>query len=716
MINTDPNQIVSPEEGEQQDTQLNNERALIDEVWARYEYGRDRGHTQFCSTAKRNENFYLGGGLQWSDSDRELLEQAKRPVTEINEIFVAVNSAGGYQINNRMDVTCLPRGGEANEESAELMTKVIKQILDNNDYRWLESDVFEDGLIQQRGYFDVRVSFDDSLLAEAKISVLDPLDVLPDPDAKSYNPDKWADVTKTSWLTLDEIEQLYGYDKRAEVERVRPSDQDHGDDSSDEGRNKFGDSDSGGVTYDAWMHGSNAASARVRVVERQYWRYVESQCALMPTGDVRVIEGLSPEKIQELVSAGAAMITRKMRRVRWTVVTQDVLLHDDWSPFSKFTIIPYFPYFRRGKTRGMVDNAISPQETLNKAMSSILHTVNQTANSGWITWEGSLANMDEDQLRADGARPGLHIEVKQNTPSDKIPKKIEPNQIPAGYDRIIEHSRTNLKAVTLNDELTGKAGEDMSGIAIQSRQFAAQQGSLAKPLDSLSRSRHLLITLIIEIVQKFYDDARIMRIRQVDKVTGREVDEEFSVNIPNPDGSITNDLTLGEYDVVIASVPVNATFENGAFQQGMEMKKLGVAIPDPYLVKNSTLPDKADIIEAMQGSQKPDPLVEAKVALLQAQTEKTQAESVVKNVEGIFSATEAAQNIAALPQIAPLADDILGSSGYIDKDGPPLVPPIAQIPAESLAPVPEPQKNTNPLTPVNPGRGMMAGIEGGQDG
>lgn len=716
MITTDPNQIVSPEEGEQQDQQMADERALIDEVWSRYEYGRDRGHTDYCATAIRNENFYLGGGLQWDEEDRRILENAKRPVTEINEIFVAVNSAGGYQINNRMDVTCLPRGGDADEESAEVFTKVIKQILDNNDYRWVESDVFEDGLIEQRGYFDVRVRFDDSLLAEAEVSIRDPRDVIPDPDAKSYDPKKWADVTVSGWMLLDEVEQLYGLQKRLEVEKYRPSDQDHGDDSSDERRNKFGDGDSGGVTYDAWMYGSNAASARVRVVERQYWRYVESQCALMPTGDVRVIEGLSPQKIDELVANGAALITRKMRRVRWTVATKDVLLHDDWSPFSFFTIIPYFPYFRRGKTRGMVDNAISPQETLNKAMSSILHTVNQTANSGWITWEDTLVNMDEQQLRADGAKPGLHIQVSKDTPADKIPKKIEPNQIPAGYDRIIEHSRTNLKAVTLNDELTGKAGEDMSGIAIQSRQFAAQQGSLAKPLDNLARTRHMLVSALIEIVQKFYDDARIMRIRQVDKETGKEYDEEFSINMPQPDGSILNDMTLGEYDVVIANVPVNATFENGAFQQGLEMKKLGVAIPDSYLIKNSTLPDKGDIIEAMQGSQQPDPLTEAKVELVKAQTEKTKAEAVVKNVEGIFSATEAAQNIAVLPQVAPLADDILGSSGYIDKDGPPLVPPIAQIPAESLAPVPEPQKNTNPLTPVNPGRGMMAGIEGGQGG
>lgn len=709
MIITDPNQIQATEE----EKSALDERKLVDSNWARYEYGRDRGHDEYCAQARKNERFYLGGGLQWDDADAAVLRAAGRPVTEINEIMPAVNSAVGYQIANRLEFTFLPRSESASKDTAETISKVIKQIMDNNQHRWLETDVFEDGLIQQRGYFDIRPSFDDSLLAEARIHVLDPLDVIPDPDAKSYNPDRWADVITTYWMDLDTIEQSYGTKKRLIVENYKISEQDFGDDSQNEGRNKFGDSNSGGVHYDAWLAGISETNPRVRVIDRQYWMYVETQCALMPTGDVRVVEGLPPESIAALTAMGASIIKRKMRRVRWLVTTRDVVLFDDWSPMENFTIVPYFPYFRRGKTRGMVDNAISPQETLNKAMSSMLHTTNSVANSGWITEENTVNNLSPDELRAQGAQTGLHIEVKAGTPRDRWPDKIQPNSVPAGFDRIIEHSHRNLQDVTVSDELRGKGSDDMSGVAFQSRQFAAQQG-MARALDNLSRTRHMVGMRLLKFIQKFMDDPRTLRIRQVDKLSGKEYDEQVRVNQPTGDGNYINDLTVGEYDLVIAEVPINVTFDNSQFQQAMEMKKEGVPIPDPYLIKSSTLREKSDIIAAMEGNQKPDPRVEAEVEKIKAETEKIKAESVVKNVEGIFSATEAAQNIAALPQVAPLADDILGSAGYTDKNGAPLVQQPQGIPQQRDVPLP--RENTDPRFPRNPtspAAGMMAGIEGG---
>ncbi len=705
-----PEQIETPQE----EKDRLNERRIIDDNWNRFEYCRDRGHIDYCAQARRNERFYLGGGEQWDAEDRKALEAAKRPVTEINEIMPAVNSAVGYQINNRAEFTYLPRSGDADAESAKVMSKVAKHILDNLRYRWLETDIFEDGMIQQRGYLDLRLKFDDSLLAEADLRVLDPLDVMPDPDAKSYDPDGWADVTITYWRTLDEIEQLYGAEKRLEVENYKPADSDHGDDSEDEGRNKFGDKNTGAASYDAWLAAGTSAVPRVRIVDRQFWKYVETKVGISPMGDVRIVEELPPQKLAEMEKRGYSFVTRKMRRVWWTVTTKDVLLFNEWSPFDHFTVIPYFPYFRRGKTRGMVDNAISPQETLNKAMSSLLHTTNTVANSGWITEENTLVGMSSAELRQQGAQTGLHIEVRAGTPKDRWPTKITPNPVPAGFDRIIEHSHKNLQDVTVNEELRGKGAEDASGIAIQSRQFAAQQG-LARPLDNLARTRHMLGERLLKLIQRFYDDPRVLRIRGTDPMTGRDTEEALAINQQGPDG-ILNDLTLGEYGLVVAEVPLSVTFDNSQFQQALDMKKVGVAIPDAFLVKNSTLADKAEIIDAMQGSQQPDPLTEAQVDTEKAKAAKLRAETVVKNVEGIFSATEAAQNIAALPQVAPLADDILGSAGYEDKDGPPLVPPIAGL-AEGMVPaVPPPPENTDPRFPRNPPSpmtGINEGIEGG---
>jgi hypothetical protein len=705
-INPDVTEGAKPEATE-------SERSICDANWSRYEYGRWRGHRSYCATARRNERFYLGGGEQWEPDVRRELEASGRIAAEINEIMPAINAAVGYQINNRVSFNFIPRAAGANEDRAATLTKVVKQTLDNCRYRWLETDVFEDGLIQQRGYLDVRVTFNDSLMAEACMEVLDPLDVIPDPDAKSPDPKDWSDVIVTRWVTMNEIEQKYGSAKRAELENSLPTESDWGDDSDDEGRSKFGDENSSNTLYDAWMIGNDRTDPRVRIIDRQHWRYVDTMVAITRTGDVRVVDGFPEQRIAAMVADGAQIITRKMRRVRWTVTTQDVVLFDDWSPFAGITVIPYFPYFRRGKTRGLVDNAVSPQEILNKATSSLIHAVNTTANSGWITWENTLRNMSPEELRSQGAKSGLHIEVAANTPAEKVPKKITPNPLPQGTDRIIEHAKSNLADVTVPDSLRGLDKGDMAGVAIQSRQFAAQQG-LARALDNLSRFRHMLAGHLLNLIQTYYDEPRIMRITQTDPRSGKDSTVEMAVNQPAPDGSILNDLTIGEYDVVVVEQPYQVSFDNSQFQQAMEMRKEGVAIPDAFVVKHSTLAEKAEIIEAMD-RQRPqtNPVDEAKAALLKAQAEKTQAETVVRNVEGIFSATEAAQNIAAVPQVAPLADDILGSAGYVDKDGPPLVPPLMTIPPTGVQPPPENTDPRFPRNPASPSVGMMAGIEGG---
>ncbi|MCM2317804.1 MAG: genomic island protein [Pseudomonas sp.] len=680
------------------------------ENWQRYEYGRMRGHLDYVKTARINEGMYLGGGLQWSAEDLQALAEAGRPAFEFNQILPKINAALGYQIANRMDITYRPRGGQADQELASTLSKLTMQIADNTQLHWKESQVFADGLVQQRGYFDVRISYEDSLLGEVHIDALDPLDVIPDPDAKSYDPDSWADVIVSRWLTLDEIEVLYGTAKRNEVDQAKPDESDFGEDMGDEARNKFGDNNSG---YNDRMGVATQADGerRVRVIDRQFWRMEKAEVLITSTGDIRVVDSLGPARVAAMEAGGAIRQKRRVRRVRWVVSTQCVVLHDDWSPFQHFTVVPYFPFFRRGVTRGLVDNAIGPQQMLNKSLSQMLHIINTTANSGWITWANTLANMSEDELEDRGAETGLHISLKKDTPTEKMPRKIQPNQVPTGLDRIIERSAVLLEQATgINDAMVGNTGREVSGIAIQSRQHAAQQ-QLAVPLDNLARTRNLLARRILDLIQGFYDQARIVRIVETD-ARGRETTEELSLNYPAANGQIINDLTIGEYDVVIAEVPLQVTFENSQFLQAIELVDKGAPIPWPFVLRYSNLAHKQEIIDALeqQAQQQADPMVEAKVALTQAQTQKTLAESVNKAVESQYSAMQAAGVIAATPATSPLADSLLRSAGYVDRDAAPIVPEYqANVPTAPVAP--DAPTNTNPLTPANPAVGMGQGIE-----
>ncbi|MCH5583121.1 portal protein [Pseudomonas syringae] len=676
------------------------------ENWARYVYGCNRGHTAYIEQARVCEDFYMGGGRQWSELDRQTLSQAGRPCLEFNQIKNKINAAVGYQIGNRMDIGFRPRAGAADADTASTLSKLAMQIADNNAFHSKETQIFADGMIQQRGYFDIRMSYEDTILGEVRIDILDPLDVIPDPDANSYDPDDWADVTVTRFMTQIEIEALYGTSAKKSIEDEESDGGLIGIDDTDHDRNGFGDDE--GYIGEFLGEDKDKSGKRHRVVDRQFWQMDMAEVIITPTGDIRLVEDVKPEVVAQMVADGGIQSKRRIKRVRWLVSTKETVLHDDWSPFNHFTVVPFFPTFRRGHTRGLVDDAIGPQQLLNKAMSQYLHILNTTANSGWVTVAGTLTNMRDDELSNRGSETGLHLIIKKGTDAIDRPQKIQPNQVPTGIDRLIDRAGALLEQSTgINDAMSGNQGNEVSGIAIQTRQFAAQQ-QLAVPLDNLARTRQMLASRMLEMIQVFYDQPRIIRITETDP-RGKETTAEIPLNWPQSDARILNDLTIGEYDVIVSEAPAQITFENSQFLQAIELNEKGANIPWPFIIGYSNLANKQEIIDSMEQQPAPpvDPTLQAKAEQIAAQTKKTQAETVAKSVEAQFSAIQTAATIATTPATSSLADALLMSAGYVDNDAAPIVPEYSG----TVLSVPELPTNTNPLTPANPGVGLNAGIE-----
>lgn len=697
---------------------------VAQENWDRYQYGINRGHDEYMTQARLCENFYMGGGRQWSNADRMACEDAGKPALEFNQIKGKINAAVGYQIGNRMDIGFRPRSGQSDQETATTLSKLAMQIADNNEFHSKETLVFTDGLIQQRGFYDVRMTYADTILGEIKIDVLDPLDVIPDPDAKDYNPDNWADVIIVKWLTLIEIEELYGSKTARDLdgEDAGLFEDLYGTGNRDiTDRNSFGDNDP--YTEERITNETGEQiGKRYCVIDRQFWRMDKADVIITATGDIRLVEGIKPENLAIMEQDGGIRQKRNIKRVRWVVSTQDRVLHNEWSPFQHFTVVPYFPTFRRGHTRGLVDDAIGPQQLLNKLMSQSLHIVNTTANSGYMRVAGTLANMTDDEFPDRAAQPAVDIVIKKGTPLEDRPQKITPNPVPAGVDRLIDRASQLLETSTgINEAMSGNQGNEVSGIAIQTRQFAAQQ-QLAVPLDNLARTRAMLAGRMLEMIQYFYDQPRIMRITSSDDV-GSQSTEEIPLNWPQSDDRILNDLTIGEYDVIVTEAPAQITFENSQFLQAIELIERGIPIPPKFVIGYSNLANKRELVAEMSqpvSAPPVDPTLQAKADLTTAQAGKAQAdaqktqaqidlikaETVSKSVESVYSSIQTAGVIASQPAVSSLADAILLSSNYVDHDAAPIVPEYAGTVLAADLPT-----NTNPLTPANPGVGLNAGIE-----
>lgn len=645
---------------------------LARKTWDRYTSNLTRGHANYQRQAQKCEDFYLGSGKQWDDDTKKELENEGRPWLESNLIFAVINSVQGYQTQTRLDIAYKPRE-TGDQKLADLLSKIGMHVLDQNYYPWIESQVFSDGIIMSgRGYFDIRLDFDDNMYGNINITARDPLDIIPDPDSKSYDPDDWADVIETKWMTVDDVEELYGKRKAREVSRVMPEEQDFGVGDIGAMRNKFSGRQYGDIN--AWMADTSGIQ-HVRVLERQYWK-IELRDFFMDneTGDLRVVsDELSIQEKKLFMQTNDYSIVKKLtKRVRWTVATQDVVLHDDWSPYDHFTIVPYFPYFRRGLTVGLIDNLISTQEMFNKVLSQTLHVVNTTANSGWSVEENSLTNMETEDLEEIGGTTGIVIEHKKGaTP----PEKIRANEIPSGLMELTTMSASLISQISGVSEvfMNGGNGPETSGLAIQSRvqQNAVQ---LSSPLDSLYRTRHMLAQRILEYIQDFYTEKRMFNVTMADPDTGEEKQENITINDYSEEiGAYLNDTTEGKYDVVISDIPDQVTFQNSQFAQAVELRKFGIEIPDDVMILLSGLSNKVDIAKRMTGAE--DPEAAARAAELEqleidkgkAEVNNSNAETKAKKAKAIKDSVDSAAIIVETPEVAPAAQMFVDNLGF-DKE------------------------------------------------
>ena len=594
------------------------EYQLARDQWNAYTRARDNGHQDYIAVAKRCDAFYRGE--QWDAADLSSLDDQGRPALTINTILPTINTVLGEQTTRRADVTFKPRG-RGKQDIADTLTKLFLQISDNNKLDWVEAQVFSDGLIQDRGWFDVRVDFDDHIQGEVRITAKDPLDILIDPDAKDYDPRTWNEIFETRWMSLDEIEETYGQKKADQLRVTVEQGSALGTDSIEYEEIRYGDTYSG-VEYqqgNTTNPEENRAIRSVRVIERQYYRLKECMFYIdRLTGDMREVPyNWTKKKREEFADIyDLDIITKLIRKVRWTVTADRIVLHDDWSPYNHFTLVPYFPFWRRGRPFGMVRNLISPQEQLNKISSQELHIVNTTANSGWIVESGSLSGMDADDLEEHGAETGLVLEFNRGF---NPPAKIPPNQIPTGLDRISQKAAINIKSISgISDSMLGTDSPEVSGVAIRAKQNRGAM-MIQVPLDNLAKTRQYLAEKVLNLVQSYYTEARVIQI--TDEADPMKRSEELVINEPTPSGIIANDLTLGEYDVVVASSPARDNFDEMQFAEALQLREVGVPIPDDIIVDFSHLQRKGEIanrIRDMQGTQPPD---EEQLALMQFQQE-----------------------------------------------------------------------------------------------
>jgi hypothetical protein len=552
-------------------------------------------------------------GKQWSAADLAKLDAEGRPHLAINKILPLFKLVMGYFANNRTDVKYLPgNDGSGTADIARVLSHVSKQISEINRLPYSQSEVYMDGIIGGRGYWDIRLDFSKNLLGHTAWTPLDPFSVYLDPEADQYDLNKGQYVITSRWGSVDEIEATYG--KRA-LEAALPSLAGtspqafplspyaaESEISPARGFGQHEDDMRGWNLFQAnWNNWFDPYRKNVRILDIQHyvrtwaWHFVD-----METGDIRRIpDNFGQDKVQQILawaqSKGEPLTVAnlRVRRLKWTQMVGHTMVADAWSPYQTFTVVPFFPYFRRGKTMGFVEPLLDPQREINVRRSARINIIGRSSNGGWEVPDGTLTPQQLENLRRNGGKPGFILQYKAVMADGRVigkPSQIQPAQAPVSIEQLEKEAEGDIKEIAgINDAALGLTDAGTaSGRAIRARQQGAVIG-LELAMLNWHQTMQLGGEKQLEVIQDHYNTQRIVRVNGDGPTPVQMVINQKAAD------KIINDVTLGTYSVSVDETTANEQFLAAQFAELLELRGIGIPIPDDFLIDASSLGRKEEL-------------------------------------------------------------------------------------------------------------------------
>jgi len=574
----------------------------------------DSALSDWADVAKQCVEFLEG--KQWSAAEIAAAAEDDRPLLTLNKLAPLVRLVLGYHRNNRLDARYLPSSdANASESMAMVLTKVVKSINIGLKMPYVDTEVFLDGITGGRGFYDWRLNFQHNDFGEMDCKAEDPFTVRIDADADTYETKGWNYVFKARWANIDEIDQSFGAHVSALVmPLIRsngyrggvPADVMNYIDEVTPWRTFGGNLDSrftGTNSVENYISNSiDPYRKNIRMIECQHnVRVMQRNIVDLETGDRQPIPtNFTQEKVQKLMDWAAEQYWikgqssplrvewRPTKRVRWTTMVGDIIIYDGWSPYETFTLIPFFPYFRRGKTRGMVEDLIGPQREVNLRRSSQIDILTRVAHSGWMWHKDSMEEPEKEKMESHGGAPGINIEWKGS--SDMKPERIEPGQMPSAIKDLEVSATQDLKEIAgINDSALGQIDRVQSGRAIEARQKQSVLG-IEMYMDNARRTKDMCAEKQLEMLQNHYTEPRLIRHMGPDGGWST-----IGINQRNAVGEIINNVTAGKYIVAVDETPISSTWLNAQFEELISLVEKGIipaAMVQDIMVDLSSAPQK----------------------------------------------------------------------------------------------------------------------------
>lgn len=665
---------------------------------------------------------------QWThEHARELTDRGQAPLV-FNESRGAIDWLAGTERRLRKDYKIRPR--EKNDEAiAEVKTKVFKYTDDVNLAPWHRSRAFKQTAISGLSWLEEGINLDPDKEMIYSGSE-DWRRVLRDSRGREFDQTDWRYIHRRKIIDLDYAAMLL------------PGSAQHLE--SIAGRWAIGDEEADDVWYlgqkltaahsTGWSAGNDGVfggdytvrraglgtwdQGRRRSVEliETYYRVPERVKVFADGPHFRkVFNPADPQHVQHQ-KRGVPMYETVKWRMRVMVGTKYEPCWDGPSPYrhNNFTLIPLLGYRRGrdglmyGSMRGMRD----PQDDLNKRRSKALYLL--SSNQATVQ-EGKFADLEElrEELnRADGIVV-VSGNVNEAIRRDKAPGEVNQNLEMAEADRLAIRSAGGVTGDNL-----GQDSSAVSGKAIIAKQ---EQGSLTsfELFDNFFLAFKLAGQRRMSHIEQFCNQPWVIRIDP----DGRAPAEWLHVNTFDPvTGEYMNDITASQADFIVDQQDYRATLTQAASDSMFELlTQLATFAPQVVLNLLDLAVESRDIqgkdewvarIRKLTGqrdpSKPPTPeevaadqeatakqklmeqvtleTAQAKLDEIKAKINNTNADKVLKSLQSLLQAVEAAATISTIPGVAPTADALAQSAGFVDATpADAIVPAAPMLSAPSVA-------------------------------
>lgn len=687
--------------------------------------------------------------------DSELLNRQKAlgiPPAVEDLIGPALLSIQGYEAKTRTDWRVTPNGGTGGQDVADAINYKLNQAERESKADRACSEAFRPQIAVGVGFVEVKRESDpfkypyrcsfvhrreihwDMKAAETDLS-----------DARYLRRQRWLLPKRIALVFPEHAELINTIGSKGPTWWADNAMHAADGESSTGLRNAWGEARSYTVHEDRWY---NPTSKEVCVAEVWYRRWVSVPVIKSPDG--RVVEYDENNDAHNLaISSGMAQystaIVARMRRSYWLGPHR---LHDGPSPYSH-THFPYVPFwgFREDSTGvpyGYVRGMVYQQDSLNSGISKLRWGMSAVRTE---RTKGAVA-MTDAQFRTQVAR--VDADIVLDAEAMAVPGarfKVERDfQLNAQQMQMMQDNRSAIQRVSaVTSGFMGKEGTARSGLQEQTQVEQSNQ-SLGVIMDNFRAGRTLMADILMSMI---IDDLGSQQ--QVVVIEGDELNEERTVVLNKPETDpftgyayLSNDLQRTRLKVALDDVPSTSGFRA---QQLNSMSEAVKSLPAqyqaamlPFMVSLMDVPFKREVVKAIRAAaeQESPEAIEQRIqqavqdALAKsgadlkirelamkegktdAEIEKIRHEAVLIGVQAAYSAMQGGAQVAAMPQIAPIADAIMQGAGYKRPtpggDDPNFPQPTGLPDAAAVAPV---QQNTSPsFPPVAPdGTSPMQGIE-----